>query len=136
MPLIDLTYFEGEINIGQLDAIEVQTLINSFIKKYEAVYLKKVFGDTSIDTSTLSANEDILQAIAYYVYYHYVRNELYARSGIGETIPQAENANVVSPTYRAIYAYNEMVNYTCDGLEAITTEDIKNPFEYQNRYDL
>ena len=135
MSLIDLTYFQGEINIGQIESTSVKLKINSFINKYEAVYLKKVFPD-SFDTTTLSSNDNIKLAIAYFVYFHYTRNDLFQRAGIGETLPQSENSTVVSPQYRSIYAWNDMVNYTTEGLEAITSVEIDNPFECLNRFDI
>lgn len=48
--------------------------------------------------------------IAYYVYYHFLRDGYTQTAGIGEVKANAENATVVSPAGKMISAWNEMVD--------------------------
>jgi hypothetical protein len=45
MPLIDKTYFVGEINIPNTGNADVEARLNFFIAKYEDALLRKVLGD-------------------------------------------------------------------------------------------
>lgn len=146
MSLIDLTYFKGEIYLGQLSEDYIQENLTTFIEKYERSYLIDLIGkDRYLEsiaeppTIDLSSVEDLDNAIAYYVYYYYVRNETYQRAGIGATKPQSENATVVEPQVQMVKAWNEMVNYTENTIIELETllsdTSIINPFNYKNSLD-
>lgn len=135
MNLIDLSYFQGELYIGQSSQEYVQDNLNWFIDKYEPVYLKEVLKD-KVSEIDLSSNEVSKKAISYYIYYHYVRNEYFQRAGIGETKPNAENATVVAPNYRSVYAWNEMVKLTIDWVKELGDSSIENPFEFENTLEI
>lgn len=44
MPIIDLTYFIGDINIAQLGQAAVQEKVGAYIDKYEAIFLRRLLG--------------------------------------------------------------------------------------------
>lgn len=147
MSLIGLPYFKGEIYIGQLSESYVQENLTTFIEKYERSYLIELIGKDnyllSVDgeppTLDLSGVEDLDNAIAYFVYYHFVRSETYQRSGIGATKPSSENSEVVEPQKSAVFAWNEMMKYTDNAVVELQTllddTSIENPFCYKNSLD-
>lgn len=132
MPIIDETYFIGELNIpGSAD----EETLTAFIEKYEKKFLTEVLGyqnytafTTGIANSTAiwislrdgatysMANgmtyqwEDLKRAIACYVYFHWMRNEATQTTVIGESKAQAQNATNASPDFKLVRAWNEMVD--------------------------
>lgn len=61
----------------------------------------------SLNTTTGSAKKSI---IANYVYYKWQQDQYTQTVGLGEVATKAENAVVVTPQYKMIRAYNEMVD--------------------------
>ncbi len=52
--------------------------------------------------------------IAYYIYYHYLRNEASINTGVGEAILQGQNGTTVSPIQKQVNAWNAMVKWNLD----------------------
>jgi hypothetical protein len=158
MPLIDETYFVGELNIPK--ASEEETL-NIFIEKYEKQFLREVLGHETYNAfiTGLAASdqiwldlrdgatytyagmgyqwEDLKQAIACYVYFHWMRNETSSTTQIGESKPQAQNAVNASSVHKMVRAWNEMVDivwnmwwYLDSSLTTYTTWKVSYPSYY------
>ena len=136
--LIDNSYFTGEINLpGELLTGSFAT-IDSYIEKYEKNFLIKLLGYTAYkDFITNPAtyaglingaeyttqynglktvrwnglvNDDLISPIAYYVYYHFMRDLATNTSNMGVTLPNSENSSVVSMSHKLIFAWNAMMD--------------------------
>jgi len=136
--LIDNSYFTGEINLpGELLTGQFAT-IDSYIAKYEKDFLIKLLGydvykdllANPLDYSGLIdgaeyvvnfngektvkwiglVNDEKISPIAYYVYYHFMRDLATATASIGQTVPTAENATVVSMSHKLTFAWNAMMD--------------------------
>lgn len=129
--IIDSTYFIGEINIAQLGQPHVVENLQIFIDKYEKKYLQKVLGKelTDLFLAGLKENpvierwtnlldklqsDDKISPIANFIYYHYCLSEHTFRGGYGDQLPKAENSEVITPNYKIVKAWNEMIELTND----------------------
>jgi hypothetical protein len=65
------------------------------------------------------------------VYYHYIRDNYIDTVGIGTAVSTVENGQIVKPTTKMVFAWNEMVDLI-DNFILEVGESIDNPFEYQN----
>ncbi len=128
MSLIDKTYFVGELDIANTSNSNVEARLNLFIQKYEAEFLRTLFGLdlytaylAGIDVTApdpvpdewiaLQVFEGLKNAIACYVYFHYMRDKFTQTVAVGEAKPTAENATIESPAWKITRAWNEMVRW-------------------------
>jgi hypothetical protein len=128
MTLIDKTYFVGELDIANTGNPNVESRLNKFIEKYEPEFLRILFGDTlytnyaeGIDVVdpdpvpeiwvNLQDVEGLKNAIACYVYFHFMRDKFTQTVSLGEVRPKAENASVEDPSWKITRAWNEMVRW-------------------------
>src|SRR5690349_3824485 len=127
MPLIDHTYFIGEINIPNTNEINVSELVNHFILKYEEKYLIELLGETLYTQfkeglllepipgewvmlrNALISESPKLSPIANYVYYYWQKDGVTQTTGIGEVVSKSENSVRVSPANKVRSAWSEMV---------------------------
>lgn len=134
--LIDISYFFGDIQVGQLSEQSVKDTLNLFISQYEPAILERLLGYatykaladsdqkwTDLKTGVEYTDENgILQKwnglynattkvslIAYYVYCQYMENQLTATGGAGEGKILLQNAEVVSAGRKIRKAWNLMV---------------------------
>jgi len=133
MSLIDFTYFKNEIYIGQLSSEDVKERLSFFIEKYQSKFINHVLGayDLNTDTLGIKTNSEFLNALAAFVYYHYIRDNYIDTVGIGTAVSTVENGQIVKPTTKMFFAWNEMVDLI-DNFILEVGESIDNPFEYQN----
>jgi hypothetical protein len=118
------------------------TALATAITKYEAQYLKAIFGyefytlfiaglvattqkyedirDGTTYTDTAGYTQEwqgFLTAgrnpIANYIYFYHRRDTITATDGIGEQSSAVENGSRVSPNYKMTQAWNEMVEWNC-----------------------
>lgn len=135
MPLIDETYFIGELNIPNTDRPSVSEALMHFIAVREKELLTDLLGyeaykDFLANPATqkwldlkngkeytindkLYKWEGLIEAnnqslIACYVYYWWTRNAVSVSTGIGETKPLSENAVSASPADKMVKAWNMM----------------------------
>jgi hypothetical protein len=83
------------------------------------------------DTLGIKTNSEFLNALADFVYYHYIRDNYIDTVGIGTAVSTVENGQIVKPTTKMFFAWNEMVDLI-DNFILEVGESIDNPFEYQN----
>ncbi len=142
MPLIDKTYFIGEITIAQLSQPAVQASLALFIGKREPEYLlkalgysfKKLYDAGAAETDgrwydlingaeytdrrgflkkwTGLKNAELQSPIANYTYYWYQRDNVTFTAGSGEQEGKSDNATSVSSAPKMKRAFNEMVDQT------------------------
>ena len=136
--IIDITYFFGDILIGQLSEQSVQDKVNLFINQYEPEILKGLLGYETYKLVSATAPEerfnelkngaeftdekgllrkweglartDKVSLIAYYVYYWYQRSQTTTTSGTGEGKTQTQNATEESPADKMFKVWNKMVS--------------------------
>ena len=135
--LIDNSYFTGEINLpGELLTGSFATM-DSYIEKYEKDFLIKLLGYTTYkdflaNPSTYAGlingaeytmqynglktvrwnglvNDDLISPIAYYVYYHFMRDLATSTATVGVTMANSENSSVVSMSHKLTFAWNAMM---------------------------
>lgn len=134
--LIDISYFFGDIQIGQLSEQSVQDTLNLFISQYEPKILERLLGYatykqltgldqkwTDLKTGVEYTDENgrlqkwnglynattKVSLIAYYVYCQYMENQLTATGGAGEGKVQMQNSIAVSAGRKIQKAWNLMV---------------------------
>lgn len=123
MPLIDITHFFGDFNIGQKSEASVKNKIDQYITAYESEYLDKALGEDFahlVNSSTSDPRfdplEDLLKQkpspIAGYVFCKYQRSESVVASGSGDIKVKSENASRSPESYRIRVAWNIMVDRT------------------------
>lgn len=113
--LIDKRYFWGNIQITGLTKEESETELNKYIAKYQAKYIKDMFG-TAFDEEipeTIKAklfNDTLLTSpIANYVYYYWQRDKAVVQTNAGTKQLTTQNTISVSPANKICSAWNEMV---------------------------
>jgi len=135
--LIDNSYFTGEINLpGELLTGTFAT-IDSYIAKYEKEFLIKLLGydvykdllanplnyaglingeEYSVQFNGAKTvkwiglkNTEKISPIAYYVYYHFMRDLATATATTGQTMPISENSAVISMSHKLVFAWNAMI---------------------------
>lgn len=137
--LIDISNFVNEYNIGQKSSSSVQSTIQSFVKKYEPMFIREVLGKdydyTTADTYSIKTNVVFLEALTAYVFYWYTRNNYLQSVGIGVTKPQSENSEVVKPYQKMVFAWNDMIRNLDVFIDEIGDTSIKNPYEKENQLE-
>lgn len=152
MALIDFTYFQGELIVPNLVGtlgthIATQSNLQWFINKYEVDYLNKLLGkdmaatfltalDDNPDQKWIDLKDQIIDSvnkyspITNYVYYFYRRSTHTNFSMSGETESKNENSQVVSPSSKITFIYNEMVDMSYEIYEwLIENKDIYPEFD-------
>lgn len=135
MPLIDATYFYGEINVPNIDTPgAVLENLEDLIKKYEAKFLKTLLGKSVYelfiaemakpddeqeqiwkDLKSILVDEEIkLSPIANYVYRFYQYNQFTVSTGSGEKQAKNENSTRASVVPKVVRAWNEMSDWMMD----------------------
>lgn len=138
MALIDSTYFTGEILLTNKTALatditeaitryEKEILISLLgyklykemiaaptVEPYKSLIEGAEFeltfdGVTQLLKWVGFKNSDKESLVAYYVYYKYQERNFVKPSGIGTVKPKAENAEPVTPIYKMVNAWNNMV---------------------------
>ena len=134
MSIVTTSDFVGQITIAQIEQDNVAATVQRYIDKYEPEYLEKVLGHTLYETYKVqigltptnplyTALRDggvytdwygdqvkyagIKEAIANYIYYHYIRDNATFTTGSGEKT--IEKGNAVSSVDKQVRAWNEMV---------------------------
>jgi hypothetical protein len=69
--------------------------------------------------------------IANYVYWHWLENELTSTTGTGEKVIDNQNASNASPVFKMVSAWNQMVNWNCELIDFLLTNDSDYP-EFQD----
>jgi len=130
MALIDRTYFTCELDIPRTSNVDVQARLNKFIDKYEKEFLKLLLSDAlyteywanityqgvELDDEYMDVKWSNLRSkvtknmIACYVYFYWMRDAAQQNTGIGVVESKAENATVVSGSWKMVRAWNEMVD--------------------------
>jgi hypothetical protein len=132
--LIDETYFHGDINLTPVTG----TSLTDYIDKYEKKFFKAMLGDElaaefiagyaedprpqiwqDLADAMIADSDLLLSPIANYVYYFWVNKEYSFNSLLGEGIANTENAQRIEPTYKAVNAWNEMVEWNKDLVDFI-----------------
>ena len=120
--LITVNNFVGEIAIGQAENSVIAANIELFINKYEPMFLMKLLGKDLYnefnDGLTLNPvpekwntlKNKVMYPCANYIYCYYMRNKASETNGFGETLPESENSQRVSPVQKIVRAWNEMVD--------------------------
>lgn len=157
--IIDPTYFISEINIAQLGQPYVAENLQFFIDKYEKIYLVKVFGfemardfrngleadpieERWTNLTNKLQSDDKISPIANFVYYYYSLSEHTFRGGYGDQLPKAENSEVVTPDYKIVQAWNDMIELTNELVDWVKSSNDypeyvdKKPFEVINTFNL
>lgn len=126
--LIDHTFFVGELNIPNTDRPDVQERLQYFIRKYEPMFLRQALGEAlygafsnGLEEEPISVGWGNLKArlvledgdfkyspIAAYVYYWYMRDQATVTTGVGEAVPNTDNAQRASAMQKMVSAWNEM----------------------------
>lgn len=78
--------------------------------EYEISYL----GDTYLVKWNGLINSDKLSLLAYYIFWHYVRDHTTHTATFGEVLQNAENASKISPSQRLVNAWNGFVDLRGD----------------------
>jgi hypothetical protein len=138
MPLIDKSYFVGELNIPNTGQLEVEDSLNHFIKKRETEFLRLVLGYPLYKAflagySATAKYQDLLNGkeytdtnglvqkwdgfrqkeakqsiVANYTYFYWQKDQATLSAGVGEVKPKAKNAVIDSPANKMIRAWNEI----------------------------
>jgi hypothetical protein len=115
------TYFEGELALGQVEQPDVAARVQWFIREYEPQYLQALLGSAMTDALyaaveagnmlfSVKIHENIKKAAAYYVYFHYRRDQASASTGVGEVAQEADNAHRVPMVDKLVRAWNKMAD--------------------------
>ena len=123
--------FEVGLKIGQVEHSDVAARVQWFINEYEPRYLSKLLGKAlarlfreEYAKETHDARWDALAAnvknmVARYVYFYYhIKNET-VTTGVGEAIMKTENAERTTIAYKAVAAWNEMVEMNLEFCQSI-----------------
>jgi hypothetical protein len=133
--LIDSSYFINDINLPNNYLTGTGELISDYIDKYEKEVLIKLLGydlyklviaspltyadlitgaEYSIGNQLRKwdglTNSDKDSLIAYYVYYHFVLDQVNSMEGIGAVISQGENSVKTAPDLLLIKAWNRYID--------------------------
>jgi hypothetical protein len=151
MPLIDHTFFIGEINIPGTTEDTIAERIAFFIQSYEEKLLRDILGyplwkafnagiaQASPDQKWIDIRDGkeytgldsylhkwdglvIKKAsttlkkslIANYVYWMWQKDNVSQTVTIGEVSTKAENSTVITPKFKMIAAWNQMVDWICE----------------------
>jgi hypothetical protein len=119
--LVQLSDFEGELTIAQIEHTDVAARVEWFINKYEDMCLRKLLGEPLaeefyIEYARVERAEkwDVMAKrlkpiCAKFVYYYYQRNNETLTTAMGEVEAQVANATRVSIMHKAVAVWNEML---------------------------
>jgi hypothetical protein len=163
MPIIDTSYFYGDLSIAQIENEAVEANVKRFIKQYEPELLTELFGyelykNYLAGVATEQKYKDILNGkeytnragklskwnglknttlsqspIANYLYYWYLRDQASVTTGTGEKTANAQNASNASPRTKMARAWNQMVKWNCELVEFLLSNQSDYP-EFLNHY--
>jgi len=150
--LIDYTYFINDINIPAQYLTGTSELISDYIERYEKECLVKLLGydlykaviadqvtysdlingaDYTIGGYTREwvglKNAELDSLIAYYVYYHFVKDNVNSLQGVGAVISQTENASRTSPDLLMVKAWNRYIELRETAREFISVNSASYP---------
>lgn len=141
--LIDTSYFQGDLSLGQITSPAVVASVNLFIQKYEDDFLVKMlsyplyklykagiiaqvpdqryldirdgveyeYSGVTNKWQGLTFGDQLKRSpIANYVYWHYIKDNNSFTMGAGEVKPENSTSENVSPKFKMIRAWNEMVH--------------------------
>jgi hypothetical protein len=157
MPLIDTSYFYGDLSIAQITNEAVEANVQRFIKQYEPELLADLLGyelykNYLAGVATVQKYKDIRDGkeytnragklakwrglknnsisqslIANYVYYWYLRNEASITTGTGEKTANAQNASNASPRVKMTRAWNQMAKWNMELVEFLVSNQTDYP---------
>ena len=132
MPIVSTSDFIGELTIAQIEQPAVASVVNQFIVKYEAEYLKKVLGYTLLTAYNTGISQSLplytslrdggtyidytgntvyyaglKEAIANFIYFHYIRSISTFTTGSGDKV--VEKGIGFSSIDKQVRAWNKMV---------------------------
>jgi len=132
--IIQPTDFEAELFIANAAQPGVSGELNSFITKYERLFLRQLFGDTFYAVFIADITEqrfidliaipEFKTGIASYIYYYYIRNQVTQTVGMGNVEPKSGNATVTNHGRKQTRAFNEMVKCVYEVIRYITTSGL------------
>lgn len=160
MALINNSYFYGDLLIPQKSSAAVTANLNWFINQYEEKYLTEILGyelyrdfKAGIEAATpdqqwidLRDGKEFTDRngtltkwkglcfgtyspIANYVYYWYMRDSNTTTAGSGEV--SANVSEPVSPAFKMIRAWNQMVQWNCELINFLDSNSVAYP-QYSN----
>ena len=120
MPLIDASYFIGDLQIANLSSQHVRARVDAFIEDNEAEFLSLLFGplyDDYVAGLNLEDNtiwtalhtSDLKIAFAAYVYFYWMRDKESITTSLGEAKPEAQNSTPTTSINKQVSAWNKMV---------------------------
>jgi hypothetical protein len=133
---IDKTYFTGSINLPGSALDGTYAVIANYITQYEKKILIKLLGYTlykelvanynassgkwydfingveyTVGDYTVKwnglINSDKISLLAYFTYFHFVRDNVTSTSVIGEILNNSENSTRISPADKQVHAWNQ-----------------------------
>lgn len=126
--------FSGEIQIANVAQEDVAADLNVFITKYEKRFLRELFGQSFYDVFVANQTEqrfidliaiaEFKPAIASYVYYWYIRDQVTQTVGVGNVETKSANATLSSHGRKQTRAWNEMVKYVYEIIHYITSSNL------------
>lgn len=132
--IIQPSDFIGEIQIANVAQEDVAADLNVFITKYEPRFLKQLFGEDFYAVFIagiaeqrfvdLIASEYFKPAIASYIYYWYIRDQVSQTVGVGNAEAKAANAKITNKGRKQVRAFNEMVSYVYKIIYYITSSGL------------
>lgn len=132
--IISNTDFVGELFIANSAQSDVNSDLSIFITKYETKFLKQLFGSdfypifinniTDARFVALIALPEFKPAIASYIYYYYIRDQVTQTVGMGNVEPKSANATNTSNGRKQTRAFNEMVKNVYEIIKYITDSDL------------
>lgn len=111
-----IAVYEAEILTKLLGNSLYQLLIANYVSGTPSIYVDLVEGktyDVEINEKTYSVkwngliNSEKISLIAYYVYFKYLEQNYQQLTGLGVIQANSENANIVSPNAKMVWANNE-----------------------------
>lgn len=152
IPLIDYTFFVGDINIPNTSEAPVSEDLTELIEECQQELLIGVLGlrlyeafDTGLGEATVDPVWTDLRdgkkydyyserywyrglklPIAHYTYYCWAKKEASQTTGVGEAISKTENASRFSPFFKMVEAWNRMVEFNVSARNFLN----RNAFDY------
>lgn len=124
--IINTSDFIGELTIANINQNYVSSALQVFIDKYERKYLKQLFGDVFYSVfvsgqseqrfTDLIALPEFKEAIASYVYFYWIRDQVSQTVGVGNVKTENANSTLTGAGRKQVRAFNEMV---CSGYQII-----------------
>lgn len=123
MALIDISDFQGLINIGSKGSSSVQDKLQFAIELYENEYLTKALGENFFAMYNANFDEPVFEElteilikpyspIACYIRYMYAYEGVTQAAGVGNIKADVENGFVATETFVMRQIWNKMVDRT------------------------